>query len=76
MQPLEERTAQSILKNLRQNLAYPWREKMLTWATLPASVHDHARFRVRQRRFHDMNLRSPEKQDEKLNATIPSSGAW
>ena len=42
MQRLEERTAQFILKNLRQNLEYPWRRKMLARVTLPPSVHDHS----------------------------------
>jgi hypothetical protein len=42
MQPPEERTAQFILKNLRQNLEYPWRRKMLARVTLPPSVHDHS----------------------------------
>ena len=67
MQPPEERTAQFILKNLRQNLEYPWRRKMLARVTLPPSVHDHAHFRLWQRRFYAMNIWSPEKRDEKLN---------
>jgi hypothetical protein len=55
MQPLEERSARFILKNLRQNLACPWRQRMLARVTLPPSVRDHAHFPVWQRRFYDMN---------------------
>ena len=76
MQRLEERTAQFILKDLRQNLEHPWRQKMLARVTLPPGVHDHAHFRVWQRRFYDMNIWSPEKRDDKLNATVPSSAVW
>jgi hypothetical protein len=75
MQRLEERTAKLTLKNLRENLQYPWCQKMLARVTLPPSVHDHAHFRVWQRRFNDMNIWSPKKREEKLNATIPSSAA-
>jgi len=76
MQRLEEPTAQFILKNLRQNPEYPCCQKMLARVTLPPSVHDHAHFRVWQRRLYDMNIWSRGKRDEKLNTTIPSSAAW
>ena len=66
MQQLEERTAKFILKNLRQNIQYPWCQRMLARVTLPPSVHGHAHFRVWQRRFYDMNIWSPKKRDEKL----------
>jgi putative transposase len=67
MQRLEERTAKFILKNLRQNLQFPWCQKMLARVTLPATVHHHAHFRVWQRRFYDMNIWSEKKRLEKLN---------
>jgi REP element-mobilizing transposase RayT len=67
MQRLEERTAQFILKGLRQNLEYPWRQKVLARVTLPPSLHDHAHFRVWQRRFYDMNIWSAKEREEKLN---------
>jgi hypothetical protein len=57
MRRLEERTAQFILKNLRQNLEYPWRQKMFARVTLPPSVHDHAHFRVWQRGLYDASIR-------------------
>ena len=75
MQRLEKRTAKLTLKNLRENLEYPWCQEMLARVTLPPSVHDHARFRVWQRRFNDMSIWIPKKREEKLNATIPSSAA-
>jgi len=34
---------------------------------LPATVHDHAHFRVGQRRSYDMNMWSEKKPLEKLN---------
>ncbi len=67
MQQLEERTAQFILKNLRQNLQFPWCQRMLDRVKLPATVHDHAHFRVWQRRFYGMNIWSEKKRLEKLN---------
>ena len=67
MPQLKERTAKFILKNLRQNFQLPWCEKMLARVRLPPTVHDHAHFRVWQRRFYDMNIWSPNKRDEKLN---------
>jgi REP element-mobilizing transposase RayT len=35
VQKLEDRTALFILKNLRENLGYPWCQKMLARVTLP-----------------------------------------
>jgi len=67
MQKLEDRTALFILKNLRENLGYPWCQKMLAGVTLPPTAHPHARFRVWQRKSYDMNIWSPKKRDEKLN---------
>ncbi len=67
MQQLEERTAKFILKNLRQNLQFPWCQRMLDRVKLPATVHDHAHFRVWQRRFYGMNIWSEKKRLEKLN---------
>ena len=61
MQKLEDRTALFILKNLRENLGYPWCQKMLAWVTLPPTVHHHAHFRVWGRKFYDMNIWSPKK---------------
>ncbi len=62
MQQLVERTAQFIVKNLRQNLQFPWCQRMLDRVKLPAAVHDlhdHAHFRVW--RFYDMNIWSEKK---------------
>jgi len=67
MRSLEERTAKFILKNLRHNLHFAWCGRMLERVTLPATVHDHAHFRVWQRRFYDMNVWSEMKRVEKLN---------
>jgi hypothetical protein len=40
---------------------------MLARVSLPPSVHHHARFRVWQRKFYDMNIWRRKKRDEKLN---------
>jgi REP element-mobilizing transposase RayT len=69
MQKLSERTANSILRNLRENLAFPWCRKMLKRFELPPTVHDHAHYRVWNRRGYDMNLWSEKKIREKLNCT-------
>jgi len=67
MQRLEERTAKFILKNLRQNLQFPWCRSMRERLKLPATVHDQAHFRVWQRKFYDMNIWTEKKRLEKLN---------
>ena len=67
MQKLSERTANFILRNLRQNLAYPWCQKMLKRFELPATVHHHAHYRVWNRRGYDMNIWSDKKQNEKID---------
>ena len=67
MQKLEDRSALFILKNLRENVGYAWRQKMLARVTLPPTVHHDAHFRVWQRKFYHMNICSPKKRDEKLN---------
>jgi REP element-mobilizing transposase RayT len=67
MQKLEDRTALFILKNLRENLGFPWCQKMLARVTLPPTVHHHAHFRVWQRKFYDMNIWTAKKREEKLN---------
>ena len=67
MQRLEERTAKFIRKSLQQNLQFPWCGRMLDRVRLPATVHDHAHFRVWQRRFYDRNIWSEKKRLEKLN---------
>ncbi|HEY6291715.1 MAG TPA: transposase [Terriglobia bacterium] len=64
MQTVEERTAKFILKNLRENLQC---RKMLGRFRLPASVHHHAKDRVWQRKFYDLNIWSEKKRLEKLN---------
>jgi hypothetical protein len=67
MQKLSERTANFILRNLRENLAFPWCRKMLKRFALPPTVHDHAHYRVWNRRDYDMNIWSEKKIHEKLN---------
>ena len=67
MQKLSERTANFILRNLRENLAFPWCRKMLKRFALPPTVHDHAHYRVWNRRGYDMNVWSEKKIQEKLN---------
>jgi hypothetical protein len=67
MQKLSERTANFILRHLRENLTLPWCRKMLRRFELPPTVHDHAHYRVWNRRGYDMNLWSGEKIQEKLN---------
>src|SRR5579859_560592 len=67
LQKLEDRTALFILKNLKENVTYPWCRKMLDRVRLPTTVHHHAHFRVWQRRGYDLNVWSPRKRDEKLN---------
>jgi putative transposase len=67
LQKLEDRTAQFILKNLKDNASYPWCGKMLSRVELPPTVHHHAHFRVWQRGGYDLNIWSPRKRQEKLN---------
>jgi putative transposase len=67
MQKLEDRTAAFILKNLRENLGFPWCRRMLVRVTLPPTVHHHAHFRVWQRKCCDMNIWTAKKVEEKLN---------
>jgi putative transposase len=67
VQKLEDRTALSILKNLRGNLSYPRCQKMLARVALPPTVQCHAHFRVWQRKGYDMNVWTRKKRDEKLN---------
>jgi putative transposase len=67
MQKLSERTANFILRNLRQHLSYPWCQKMLQRFELPATVHHHAHYRVWNRRGYDMNIWSDKKQNEKID---------
>jgi REP element-mobilizing transposase RayT len=55
VQKLSERTANFILRNLRENLALPCCRMMLKRFALPPSVHDHARYRVWNRRGFDTN---------------------
>jgi REP-associated tyrosine transposase len=66
MQRLSERTANFILRHLRQNLVLPWCQKMLDRFALPPTVHHHAHYRVWQRGGCDMNLWSEKKRLEKL----------
>ena len=67
MQKLSERTANFMLRNLRQNLSYPWCHKMLKAFELPATVHHRAHYRVWNRRGYDMNIWSDQKQNEKID---------
>jgi len=67
MQKLRERTANFILRTLRQNLAYPWCQKMLKRLELSATVHHHAHYRVWNRRGYDLNIWSDKKQNEKID---------
>ena len=67
MQKLEDRTALFVLKNLRENLNFPWCRKMLARVTLAPTVHHHAHFRVWQRKSYDMNIWTAKKVGEKLN---------
>jgi REP element-mobilizing transposase RayT len=64
---LPERTANFILRNLGENLAFPWCRKMLKRFALPPTVHDQAHYRVWNRRGYDMNIWSEKKIQEKLN---------
>jgi hypothetical protein len=61
MRKLSERTASFILRSLRQNLSFPWCQRMLSRFELLPSVHHHAHYRVWNRRGHDMNIRSEKK---------------
>ena len=69
MQKLSERTANFILRNLRENLVYPWCQRILKRFELPPTAHDHARYRVWNRRGYEMNVLSEKKIHEKLNYT-------
>ncbi len=40
---------------------FAWCQRMLDRVKLPATVHDHADFRVWQRKFYDMNIWSEKK---------------
>ena len=64
---LKEETARRILKNLRQNLCYPWCRRTLARFRLPPTVHDESHFRVWQRRFHPFDIFTEAKLREKLN---------
>jgi putative transposase len=67
MQKLSERTANFILRNLRENSAFPWCQKILKQFELPPTVHHHAHYRVWNRRGYDMNIWSEKKRIEKIN---------
>ena len=67
MQKLAERTANFILRNLRQNLSFPWCQRMLRRFRLPPTVHHHAHYRVWNRRGYDMNVWTEKKIHEKLD---------
>jgi putative transposase len=67
MQKLSERTANFILRNLRQNVVFPWCQKMRKRFELPPTVHHHAHYRVWNRRGYDMNLWSEKKRIEKVD---------
>jgi REP element-mobilizing transposase RayT len=69
MQKLSERTTNFILRNLRENLVYPWCRRMLKPFELPLTVHYLARYGVWNRRGYDMNVWSEKKIHEKLNYT-------
>jgi putative transposase len=58
---------------------------MLAALTLPPTVHLHGPYRVWQRRFYDLNVRSEKKRREKLNnilgnrlqrGVVTSPGPW
>jgi len=49
---------------------------MLGRFQLPLSVHHHARYRVSQRKFYDMNIGSGKKRLEKLNYMYNNPGGW
>jgi hypothetical protein len=42
-------------------------EGALAKLTLPLTIHDESQFRIWQRRFCDMNIRSEERYSQKLN---------
>jgi putative transposase len=67
MQQLCERTANFILRNLRQNLPHPWCRRMLKDFELSSTLQHHARYRVWNRRGYDMNIWSGRKHNEKLD---------
>jgi REP element-mobilizing transposase RayT len=68
MPKLADRTAVLILKNLRENLGFPWCRRMLVRVTLPPTVHHHAHFRVGQRKSYDMNIWTARKVEGELPA--------
>jgi putative transposase len=67
MQKLTERTARFMLRNLRENIAFPWCEKMLGRFGLPSTVHHHAHHRVWNRRGYDLNIYTDKMQNEKID---------
>ena len=67
MQKLSERTANFIIRNLRQNLAFPWCQRMLKRFESPPTVHHHAHYRVWNRRGYDMNIWSEKKRKQKID---------
>jgi putative transposase len=67
MQKLSECTANFILRNLRQNVSFPWCQRMLKRFELPPAVHHHAHCRVWNRRGYDMNVWSEKKIHEKFD---------
>jgi REP-associated tyrosine transposase len=67
---LKVRTAMEILKFPREHQTRPWCRQTLDGLRLPPTVHSPAVsrvWRVRQRRFFDLNLWSASKILEKLN---------
>ncbi|MCL5669978.1 MAG: transposase [Acidobacteria bacterium] len=67
MQRLKNRTATSILKELRENQDGKWCRKMLARLALPPTVHDESHHRVWQRRFYPYGIYTENKQSEKLD---------
>jgi hypothetical protein len=74
MQKLSQRTANFILRNLRENLAFPWCRKVLKRFALPPTVHDHAHYRVLGRRGYDMNIWSEKEVAQ--TSCFPRSAAF
>ena len=67
VQQLKQRTAYRVLQTLRQNSGDTGHRKVLVRFRLPETVHDHAQYRVWQRRYYVMNTFTEKKRLEKVN---------
>jgi putative transposase len=85
MKDLKQRSAHGVLEALRARQGIPECRAALQAFRLPPTVHDHAHFRVWQRRFVPFNVYTEKKRLEKLDymhnnpvkrGLVASPGDW